>query len=155
VPDPAASVRSVASIATTARRSAGLIPRKLAGSSAMLSWRKGAEGVGGLGSGILLLLGDGRITRRASSLPAPRQQVMKIRERRRRHPWRAELHACAGHGVQHPRGQDDDHAGLCLDMDKTSGLAILAALPTQALAVKRMPTVMNHDFLPDMGRMGG
>jgi hypothetical protein len=119
----------------------------------MLSWR-GAEGVGSLGSGILLLLGDGRITRRASSLPAPRQQVMKIRERRRRHPWRAELHACAGHGVQHPRGQDD-HAGLCLDMDKTSGLAILAALPTQALAVKRMPTVMNHDFLPDMGRMDG
>ena len=40
-------------------------------------------------------------------------------------------------------------------MDKTSGLAILAALPTQALAVKRMPAVMNHDFLPDMGRMDG
>jgi hypothetical protein len=62
---------------------------------------------------------------------------------------------CAGHGVQHPRGQDDDHAGRRLDMDKTSGLAILAALPTQALTVKRMPTVMDHDFLPDMGRMDG
>jgi hypothetical protein len=79
---------------------------------------------------------------------------MKIRERRR-YPWRAELHACAGHGVQHPSGQDDDHAGRRLDMDETSGLAILAALPTQALAVKRMPAVMNHDFLPDMGRMDG
>jgi hypothetical protein len=121
----------------------------------MLSWRGGAAGVGGLGRDILLLPGDGEITRGASSLAAPRQQVMKIRERSRRRSWRTEFHPRAGHGIQHPRGQDDDHAGPRLDMDETSGLAILAVMPTQAPAAKRMPAVMNHDFLHDMGRMGG
>jgi hypothetical protein len=80
---------------------------------------------------------------------------MKLRERRRRRPWRTELHPRAGHGVQHPRGHDDDHAGPRLDMDEASGLAILAAMPTQATAVERMPAVVDHGFLPDMGRMGG
>jgi hypothetical protein len=121
----------------------------------MLSWRGDAAGVDGLGSDIPLLPGDGGTTRRASPLAAPRQQVMEIRERRRRHPRRTEFHPCAGRGVQHPRGHDDDHAGSRLDMDEASGLAILAVMPTQETTVERMPAVVNHDFLPDMGRMDG
>ena len=121
----------------------------------MLSWRGSADGVGGFGSDILLLLGDGQITRGASSLAAPRQQVMKIRERRRRHAWWTELHSRAGQRVQHPCGQDDDHAAPCLDMNEASTLAILAVLPTQATAAERMPAIVNNDFLPDMGRMAG
>jgi hypothetical protein len=120
----------------------------------MLSWRGGA-GVGGLGPDIPLLPGDGGITRRASSLAAARQQVMKVRERRRRHPWRTELHPRAGHGVQHPGRHHRDHAGGGLDMDDLTGGASLAVPTKNALPMERMPRVVNHDFLPDMGRMGG
>jgi hypothetical protein len=49
----------------------------------MVSWRGGTNGAGGFGSDILLLLGDGGIARGASPQPAPRQQVMEIRQRRR------------------------------------------------------------------------
>jgi hypothetical protein len=80
---------------------------------------------------------------------------MKVRERRRRHSRRTEFHARAGHGIQHPRGHDNDYAGRRLDMNEASGLAVLAIMPTQATAVERMPAIVNHDFLPDMGRMTG
>ena len=118
----------------------------------MLSWRGGA-GVGGLGPDIPLLPGDGGITRGASSLAAARQQVMKVRERRRRHPWRTELHPRAGHGVQHPGRHHRDHAGGGLDMDDLTGGAPLAVPTKNALPIERMPAVVNDSLLPDMGRM--
>ena len=40
-------------------------------------------------------------------------------------------------------------------MDDLTGGASLAVLPKNALPIERMPRVVNHDFLPDMGRMGG
>jgi hypothetical protein len=40
-------------------------------------------------------------------------------------------------------------------MNKAAGLAPLAALPPDTLAVKRVPTVINFNFLSDMGRMNG
>ena len=38
-------------------------------------------------------------------------------------------------------------------MDDLTGGAPLAVLTTNALPIERMPAVVNHDFLPDMGRM--
>jgi hypothetical protein len=61
----------------------------------------------------------------------------------------------AGDRIQHPRGHDDDHAGTGLDMHEASGLAFLRVVPAKAPAVERMPAVVHHDVLPDMGRMTG
>jgi len=40
-------------------------------------------------------------------------------------------------------------------MDDRTGGAPLAVPRKNALPIERMPRVVNHDFLPDMGRMGG
>jgi hypothetical protein len=40
-------------------------------------------------------------------------------------------------------------------MDDLTGGASLAVPTENALPVEWMPPVLNHNFLPDMGRMGG
>jgi hypothetical protein len=120
----------------------------------MGSWRGGADGIGSFGSDILLLLDDG-VARRASPQPTPRQQIMETRKRRRRRAGRTQLHPRARSRIQHPRGHNDDHAGTRLDMHEASGPAILAVVPAKAPAMERMPAVVHHDVLPDMGRMTG
>lgn len=40
-------------------------------------------------------------------------------------------------------------------MDELSGLAAVNALDPQLSAEKRVPAVMHHDNLTDMGRMSG
>jgi hypothetical protein len=82
--------------------------------------------------------------------------MMKVEERRYRYAWRADRrHAGAGHGVQHPRGDGRDHAGHRLDVNKPTGKALLTVLPPNTTPMERVPTVMNLNFLPDMGRMTG
>ena len=86
------------------RASEGLIPRSLPESNGMLSWRGAADGSGGVGRLlILLLLDDGRIVQGASSETTLDQQVMQLIQRRYRHARRAERHSGAGGGIQHPR----------------------------------------------------
>ena len=81
------------------------------------------------------------------------QQTVQISQRRHRHARRAELHPGAGDRVEHPRRHDRDHAGGHLDVHEATGEAILAVVPPDAPPVQRMPAVVNHDLLPDMGRM--
>ena len=51
-------------------------------------------------------------------------------------------------------GRDDrDHAGRRLDVHEATGETVLAVVPPDAPPVQRMPAVVNHDLLPDMGRM--
>jgi hypothetical protein len=59
----------------------------------------------------------------------------------------------AGDRVEHPRRDDRDHAGRHLDVLEAAGETILAAVPPDAPPAQRMPAVVNHDLLPDMGRM--
>ena len=126
----------------------------------MLSWRGATDGAGVVGTDfgellILLLLDDARIAKGASSKTALDQQLMQIAQRSDIDARRANLHAGAGGRIQHPRRHHDDHAGRHLDVDNTTAGALLAVLPPNTATIEGMPTVMDFDFLPDMGRMNG
>jgi hypothetical protein len=75
----AASNRRLASRAIATRRSAGLIPRSLAESNAMLSWRGAADRTASADEFLMLLLcDDGRIVPGASSETALGQQLIQL-----------------------------------------------------------------------------
>jgi hypothetical protein len=108
-----------------------------------------------LGSGIGLLLSGGTLAGAASTQTASLQKIIEIRQRRDGCARRADLHADAGRRVQHPLGQDSEHAGRHLDVDEPAGLAALDPLDPHAPPEKRMPAVVDDGKLPDMGRMDG
>ncbi len=78
---------------------------------------------------------------------------MKVGQGGDGHPWRTEPQSRAGDRVEHPGRDDRDHAGRHLDVHEPAGETILAVVPPDAPPVQRMPAVVNHDLLPDMGRM--
>ncbi len=151
---PAASDSSRASRASAVRRSDELIPRSLSESSGMLSCRGSTDG--GVGDGwrlIMLLLDDGGIARGVSSETALDQQVMKVSQRRYAQARRAERHYGARRRIEYPRRHHHDHAGRHLDVDELTAGAPLRVLAANTPPMKRVPSVTNFDFLPDMGRM--
>ncbi len=120
----------------------------------MLSWRGAVDGGAGLGGFAMMLLpGDVRTAPGASPGTTLDQQLVQVGERRHRHARRAELHPDTGDRVEHPRRHDRDHARRHLDVHEATGETILAVVPPDAPPVQRMPAVVNHDLLPDMGRM--
>jgi hypothetical protein len=120
----------------------------------MLSWRGVVDGGAGLGGFAMMLLpGDVRTAPGASPGTTLDQQLVQVGERRHRHARRAEPHPGAGDRVEHPGRDDRDHAGRHLDVREPTGETILAVVPSDAPPVQRMPAVVNHDLLPDMGRM--
>ncbi len=120
----------------------------------MLSWRGVVDGGAGLGGyAMMLLLGDVRTAPGASPGTTLDQQLVEVRERRHRHTRRAELHPGTGDRVEHPRRDNRDHAWRRLDVHETTGETILVVVPPDTPPVQRMPTVVNHDLLPGMGRM--
>lgn len=78
---------------------------------------------------------------------------MQVVERGARNLRGTDHHARAGDRIEHP-GPDGDHrAGGRLDMDEFTGLTPLAVERAHALFEERMPTIMDDDVPPDMGRM--
>ena len=78
---------------------------------------------------------------------------MQFDERVHRYPAGADLHACARDRIEHPRRHNRDDAGLRFDLHEPPGDTLLAAAEANATPVEGMPAIMDHDFLPDMGRM--
>ena len=78
---------------------------------------------------------------------------MQFDERVHRYPAGADLHACARDRIEHPRRYNRDDAGLRFDLHEPPGETLLAAAEANATPVEGMPAIMDHDFLPDMGRM--
>ena len=78
---------------------------------------------------------------------------MQFPESVHREAWRAEGHSSTDTGVDHPLWQYRYCAGCHLDMDKPAARALFALLHPKSSAVKRVPTIVNINFLPDMGRM--
>jgi hypothetical protein len=60
-----------------------------------------------------------------------------------------------GGPIQHPGRQNNDHTRRRLDVDNLATGALLTALLPNPAPVQCVPTVMDLDFLPDMGRMNG
>jgi len=81
--------------------------------------------------------------------------MMQISQRGRRHTWFADLHANAGDWIQHPRRHHRDDTRRALDMDHITSSPPLHIMSTSPAPIKGMPTVVDNDVLPDMGRMTG
>jgi hypothetical protein len=78
----AASDRRLASRVSATRRSEAVIPRSLAESNGMLSWRGAGDSTAGAGEFLmLLLLDDDRIVLGASPETALGQQLVQLSER--------------------------------------------------------------------------
>jgi hypothetical protein len=65
----------------------------------------------------------------------------------------AEAHFSTDTGVDHPVWQYHYCAGRHLDVDNPAARTLFTVLHPQSSAVKRVPTIVNINFLPDMGRM--
>lgn len=78
---------------------------------------------------------------------------MQFPEGVHRDAWSAEGHSSTDTGVDHPVWQYHYCAGRHLDMDDQAARTLFAVLHTQSSAVKRVPTIVNINFRPDMGRM--
>lgn len=78
---------------------------------------------------------------------------MQIPQGARRNARRPEFHACTDTGVKHPSRQYRYDAWCDLDMHNAAANPLLAVLRPQTAPVKRVPTIVNFNFLPDMGRM--
>ena len=78
---------------------------------------------------------------------------MQFGERVHRYPADADLHACARDRIEHPRRHNRDDAGLRFDLHEPPRATLLTAAEANATPVEGMPAIMDHNFLPDMGRM--
>ena len=78
---------------------------------------------------------------------------MQFPESVRRDVRSAEGHSSTNTGVNHPVWQYRYGAGCDLDMDNPAARALFTVLHPQSSAVKWVPTIVNIDFLLDMGRM--
>ena len=127
----------------------------------MLSWCGAFGGDGGIvGSDVgdlvtVLLLDDVAIVLGACAQTAFNEEMMQFDQSTDRHARCAAHHACADDRIEHPRRDHRHYACGHLNVDKLAAAAPLAAAQRDATSVKRMPTVVNLGFLPDMGRMAG
>src|SRR3954465_15361940 len=78
---------------------------------------------------------------------------MQFDERVHRYPTGADLHARARDRIEHPRRHNRDDAGLRFDLHEPPRATLLTAAEANATPVEGMPAIMDHDVLPDTGRM--
>jgi hypothetical protein len=78
---------------------------------------------------------------------------MQLGECRHRHARHAHLHPSVHRRIQHPSRDYDDDARRRLKLDDVPRGTLLASDQPDQAAVEGMPTIMDLDELPDMGRM--
>jgi hypothetical protein len=78
---------------------------------------------------------------------------MQVTQDSRRNPRASQRHCRADAGVEHPCGQGRNDTCFDLNVDEASAGALFAVVNPYATTVAGMPAVMDHNFLPDMGRM--
>ena len=78
---------------------------------------------------------------------------MQGQERAQRYLWKADLEASAKDRVELPRRHDRNDARHQLDVDELARCTPLALNATRTPPKERMPAIVDHDILPDMGRM--
>jgi hypothetical protein len=66
---------------------------------------------------------------------------------------RPKRHAGADAGIEHPVWKYCYDARFDRNMNNAPGRALLAVMRMYTSAMKRMPAIVNFNFLPDMGRM--
>jgi hypothetical protein len=61
----------------------------------------------------------------------------------------------AHRSIQHPSGNDPNLTVARVHMDDPTSAALLNISNRDATTIQRMPTIVDLNFLPDMGRMNG
>jgi hypothetical protein len=102
---------------------------------------------------MICLLCNGGAVRRGESRFESHQQLMQGQERVQRYLWKVDLEASAKDRVELPRRHDRDDARHQLDVDELARCTPLALNATRTPPEERMPAIVDHDILPDMGRM--
>ena len=78
---------------------------------------------------------------------------MQVNEGGQRHTGKADVHPRADDWVQHPCLYGRHHSRRRLDMDQFTRSAVLTVVPPNVAPIQRMSAIMDHDLLPDMGRL--
>jgi hypothetical protein len=94
-------------------------------------------------------------SKRLRGMNPSERRTAQVNQRRHRHARRADRHCGAGDGIQHPGRNHRNHAGCRLEIDIAAGEALLAAVLPDTTPIQRMPTIVDLDLWPDMGRMAG
>ncbi|ESX81704.1 hypothetical protein X756_31280 [Mesorhizobium sp. LSHC412B00] len=101
----------------------------------------------------MLRLRDGETIRTASPETAFDQELVKLKQRGKRYARGAQVHRRASHGIDHPGRSGNDMPGRDYEMNDPAVGALFAVLAAKPMSEIRVPTVMDLDLLPNMGRM--
>jgi len=92
---------------------------------------------------IALLLNESGIVRGVSAQTAFNQQMMQFSQSGHRDPRLTKLHAHANYWIQHPCGDNRDHARAVVHMDNTRRAALFAISIANFPPKERVPTIVN------------
>jgi hypothetical protein len=101
----------------------------------------------------MLRLRDGGTIWRASPEAALDQEFVQLKQRCERYAWGTQLHCRTSDGINHPGRGGNDMSRHDNEMNNAAGRALFAVLAAKLASEIPMPTVMDLDVLPNMGRM--
>ncbi|KFX63950.1 hypothetical protein KBK24_0119920 [Burkholderia sp. K24] len=81
------------------------------------------------------------------------QQPVEFTKHRNCDAWLAQRHGRTHDAIQHPRRHHPHYAWTGLDVHHATATSLLDVSYLDATPIQGMPTVMDFNFLPDMGRM--
>ena len=103
----------------------------------------------------MILPNDSRIAPGVCGLGGAHQQPLQFNECREIHARLTLGHRGANDGIKHPVSNGNNHAHRTHDVQKSSRRSLHYAPDDDLVAKIGMPTVMDFQLLPDMGRMNG
>jgi hypothetical protein len=103
----------------------------------------------------VILLNDSGIAPGVCRVGGAYQQPLQFNKCREIHARRANGHAGADNGIEHPVCNGNDHARRTQNAQKSTGCSLCYAPDADFAAKIGMPAVLNFQLLPDMGRMNG
>jgi len=128
------------------------MPRSFTQSNGMLSWCGVVGGVA-FSDLIVLLLGAIRIAQEGSPDSLLSQHPLQVDQRRYRYAWRPHLHSGTDDRIEHPGCHHGHHTGRNLHINKAPRNPLFAVLTPKTPPIKRVPPVVDDNFIADMGRM--
>lgn len=146
-------MRICASVVTTLSRSGHCRPSNLLSSNDKLICRPVADGVSR--DCIVFLRNDCDIAPGVCGLDRAFQPTLQLNQRGHVNARRADRHAGANHGIEHPAGDRNHDAGRPLHLKEWASCALLNPTNQNLAAAIWMPSVVDLQFLTDMGRMNG
>ncbi len=83
------------------------------------------------------------------------QQPLQLNQSCQIDAWRTQHHSSADHGIEHPVDHGYDDTGRPQNLKKSPRRSLLHAPDDNFAAKIRVPSIMDFQLLPDMGRMNG